>query len=106
MTEEPEPSREKLAAALSDLAGRVVQGSLEREIIEDGRQSLGRLWQKVNDISLTFEGFPRRFSGSMESDPKCAELKTILGKAERPVAELQKLVKEAQHVLSEWQREV
>ena len=106
MTEEPEPSREKLAAALRDLAGRIVQGSLERETLEYGRESLGRLWQKVNDIELTFEGFPRRFSGSMESNPKCAELKVILKKSERPVADLQKLIKEAQHVLNEWQREV
>ena len=106
MTEEPEPSREKLAAALSELAGRVVQGTLERETIEEGRGSLARIWQKVTDISLSIEGLSRMFQGSMGSSPKLAELKIVLGKAERPVEDLQKLIKEAQHVLSEWQREV
>ena len=106
MTEEPEPSREKLAAALSDRAGRVVQGSLERETIEEGRGSLARIWQKIVDINLSLDGLPDMFRGSMESSPKLMELREILGKSERPVVELKQLVNKAQHVLREWQREV
>jgi len=106
MTEEPEPSREKLAAALSDLAGRVVQGPLERETIEEGRGSLARIWQKIVDINLSLDGLPDMFRGSMESSPKLMELREILGKSERPVVELKQLVNKAQHVLREWQREV
>lgn len=106
MTEETEPSRKKLAAALRDLAGRVVQGSLERETLEEGRGSLARIWQRLQDIKLSLEGLPNMFRGSLESSPKYTELKKELDKAERPVAELQKLVKWAQHVLHEWQSEV
>jgi hypothetical protein len=106
MTEEPEPSREKLAAALNDLAGRVVQGSLERETIEEGRGSLARVWQKVVDINLSLEGLPDMFRGPMESSPKCMELRALLGKAERPVVELKQLINKAQHILHEWKNEV
>jgi hypothetical protein len=106
MTEEPEPSREKLAAALSELAGRVVQGSLERETIEEGRGSLARIWQKIVDIDLSLEGLPDMFRGSMESSPKLTELREILRKAEPSVVDLKQVVNRAQHVLRKWQQEI
>lgn len=106
MTEESEPSREKLAAALRDLAGRVVQGSLERETIEEGRGSLARIWQKIVDIDLSLEGLPDMFRGSMESSPKLTELREVLRKAEPSVVDLKQVVNRAQHVLRKWQQEL
>lgn len=94
MTEESEPSREKLAAALRDLAGRVVQGSL------------ARIWQKIVDIDLSLEGLPDMFRGSMESSPKLTELREVLRKAEPSVVDLKQVVNRAQHVLRKWQQEL
>ena len=105
MTEEAEPSREKLAGALSALAVKVGY-SVERETIDDCRGYCARIWKQLNSNLNLLQGIPGYFRGTMEGDPEFKKVEELAGQVPQHLTNAKKLIDSIQSVLHAWENRI